>query len=235
MYWAIVESVADERALSGMMRHKQTSDAKVVAVRKPQFILILLLVAAGAIIANYVIYAPTTDRPETAAASTSTDFSSGEDQDADSEQVESRITESPSVQPSMAVAEENTVVAKARQTTVSQGQSEYKVGQFDAPEQLQVAVYQGLNEEQTKYSAYLDDMRCESGDCEILIRIVTHSGLSSAAADMMTRINKRLEENVLTADVIMGLRLVQNLENGAGRIELVTMPRPQKDAEAARR
>lgn len=195
--------------------------------------LISLLVAAGALIVSYIVYSPTTDGPVTALVSTSTDLTGAEDQKADIEQIESPIAESSVVEPSTAVAEKDTVLTEAGPTDVTQAQSEYKVGRFDAPEQLQIAVYQGLNEVQANYSTYLDDMRCESGDCEIVIRVETLSGRS--VADLVERINGHLEENVLTADIIIGLRRLEMVDKGVARVELVTTPRSQKDAEAARR
>ncbi len=182
--------------------------------------------------ANYMIFSPTTDGPATAET---LNPAGGEDHKSNIEQVESKTTEPTVVRPSMEPVGQSNAVSDARPTKSSRANNEYKVGQFDAPEQLQIAVYQGLNEAQTNYSTYLDDMRCESGDCEIVIRLETFSGRSSVAADVMARINKHLEENILTADIIIGLRRLEMVEKGVARIELVTMPRPQKDAKAARR
>jgi len=105
----------------------------------------------------------------------------------------------------------------------------YVPGQFDAPEQLQVAVYGVVSEFQSKYVTFVDDMKCDSGNCRIVIKIAAKSGISSKASELMSSINSRLADNPLTSEVMVGVVSVSFSDNGDGRVEFVTMLRPKPD------
>jgi len=100
----------------------------------------------------------------------------------------------------------------------------YVVGKFVAPEQLQIAVYRAVNDELDGYVAYVNNMECDSGDCNIDIRIVAPTEVSAKSADLFARINTQLADNPLTRSVMVGIRSIRIDENRDGRLELVTMP-----------
>jgi hypothetical protein len=113
--------------------------------------------------------------------------------------------------------------------------SKYVVGAFDAPEHLQIAVYRAVNEEHEGYVAFVDNMECDSGDCEINIRIVAPNKLSERVADVFQRINAHLADNPLTSQVMVGIRSMQIDANRDARLALATMPRTLEDPDNPRR
>ncbi len=102
----------------------------------------------------------------------------------------------------------------------------YVPGYFVAPEHLQMAVYQAVNEPRSNFIGYVDNMECVSGNCSIVVRVTTVSGLMMKAADLMASINKQFEDGSLTEGIIVGLVSVRPDENGEGLIEFVTMEKP---------